>query len=146
MSVNWGNKLFDFYDADFMGHGVDPDTGSFDATVNPFEEPSQLAIMNNDAGIGTAVPTMSTPGQSGSPSLMQILGSLGTYARDVGTAVGSVRRDITGAGRAYNTAYNQAANPTPQNKLAQWWAYSSMTDKLTVGIGIAGLYYIAKKA
>ena len=141
--------MYDIYNTDFFNQVEGQNFDTYDAAVanaNSFETQSMLATASNDAGLGTAMPVMSTPGQSGNPSLMQILGSLGTYARDIGTAVGSVKRDINGVGRAYNTAYNQAANPTPQNKLSQWWAYSSMTDKLTVGIGIAGRYYIAKKA
>lgn len=136
--LSGGDGYFDEFD----GYEVDS-SGNIGADISGISAPENVTDIN---AVGGVVPTMSTTGQSGSPSLQQILGSLGGMARDLGTAVGTVGRDIRGIGPAYRGAYNNATNPSPQNRLSQWWTYSSTTDKLTVGIGLAGLYFLVKKA
>lgn len=80
--------------------------------------------------------------------LHNILGSIGSAARDVGktardlgTSVGSVKKAVKDAEGQYSTAEHNAESG---NKLGQWWQYSSTTDKIMIGIGIAGLYLVVK--
>lgn len=91
------------------------------------------------------LPTTSTPvdGQKSNPFDFAVARDLAVnaskIARDVGTAIGTLRREITAAPGAFSSAEKAAAN---NNKIQQWWLYSSPTDKLTVGIGLVGLVYL----
>lgn len=72
-------------------------------------------------------------------NLMGSIGSIGQTARDLGTAVGTIERDIKGAGTEYQTARNNAKTG---NKLGQWWDYAPTTDKVMVGLAAAGLVLV----
>ena len=78
----------------------------------------------------------------------QLLGSIGSVAqsaRDVGTAVGTVQRDIDNAGKTYN---NARVNARTGNSAAQWWNYSNPTDKMMIvlaALGVAVAIYVAAK-
>ncbi len=98
------------------------------------------SIVASDAvelgGDGNSPPIQTDTTYQTSPSVLQLLGSIGTTARDVGTAAGTIKRDFEQAGTNYKTAYNAAAQG---NSLQQWWLYASTTDKIMVGLGIAGI-------
>jgi len=87
-----------------------------------------------------AVPVVSSSPQTsqGSPfdSIVSILGSVGRTARDIGTAVGTARRDIATARKEYSVA---EANARQGNALGQWWQYSTTQDKLVIGLALAGV-------
>lgn len=87
---------------------------------------------------------MQSSGAADSPfsGITRLLGSIGTAARDIGTAVGTVQRSVSGAPADYDRARLAAKN---DNKLSQWWQYASTTDKITVGIGVLGLFFLLKK-
>src|SRR5262245_54619052 len=72
-------------------------------------------------------------------SVKGILGSIGTTARDIGTAVGTARRDISLAGQQYRTAQQQAYSG---NSLGQWWNYSTTQDKLVIGLAVVGILVV----
>lgn len=95
-------------------------------------------------GSANDAPTVSTPMQTsnGSPfsKLVDLLGSIGTVARDLGTAVGKTEADIKAAQGNYQTARQNALSG---NTLGTWWQYASMTDKLVVGLAAAGVVFAA---
>lgn len=101
-------------------------------------------------GDSQTFPTITDPGQRASggafTGLANLLGSIGTTARNVGTAVGSVQRDVRLAPQQYEAARQQAASG---NRVGQWWNYSTGADKMTILIGLAGLglvvYYNTRK-
>lgn len=95
------------------------------------------------AGDSISPPLVSMPTQNaqdgpftGVKNLLGSFGSVAQTARDLGTAVGTVERDLKGARGEFSTARENARTG---NKLAQWWDYAPMTDKVMVGIGVAGL-------
>ena len=95
-------------------------------------------------GDSQTMPTQSDSPQVAGPSwsgIHNLLGAIGTTARDLGTAVGSVKNAANTAKGQYNTAQQNAASG---NKLGQWWQYSSTTDKIMVGIGVAGLVLVLR--
>ena len=113
------------------GGWLDPNDSQFD---------SETLVTGSD----NTAPVISDTPQSGGftwGGLHNILGAIGQTARDVGTTVGSIKR----AGRDIEGNYKTAeANAASGNKLGQWWQYSSTTDKVMIGIGIAGLYLVIK--
>jgi hypothetical protein len=66
--------------------------------------------------------------------ITQLLGSIGTTARDLGTAVGTAKASVKNAGAAYRTAEHNAATG---NSVGQWWQYSTTMDKVMVGLAVA---------
>lgn len=95
-------------------------------------------------GSANDAPIVSTPMQSSESSpfskLIDLLGSVGTVARDLGTAVGKTEADLKAASGEYKTA---RANALSGNTLGTWWQYASMTDKLVVGLAAAGVVFAA---
>ena len=72
---------------------------------------------------------------------LQLLGSIGTTARDLGTAVGKIQRDMRTASENYRQARDAAASG---NSLSLWWQYASTTDKLMVGLAVVGIIVALK--
>lgn len=87
-------------------------------------------------GDGNSLPVQSDTTYQANPNPLQILGSIGTTARDLGTAIGSIKHDISTAGAQYKAGYNATSQG---NSLQTWWLYASMTDKLMVGLGVAAI-------
>lgn len=83
--------------------------------------------------------TASQTGWDSIRNIMGAVGSVGQTARDIGTAVGTIERDIKGASQEYQTARNNAKSG---NKLGQWWDYAPTTDKVMVGLAAAGLVLV----
>lgn len=122
-----------------FGDGSDSYTGYGDYI------PATSGIDNSDVlivGEPNSLPTVSdTPeaaSSSGWDDLKNILGSIGTTARDVGTAVGTAQANLKNAGAQYKAGQQAASNPNT-GKLQTWWLYSSSTDKLMVGLAVAAL-------
>jgi len=101
-------------------------------------------------GIANSPAVVSTDMQSSAGSIFNtangLMGAIGNIAnnvtllaRNVGTAVGTVKRTASQAETEYRVA---EANAASGNKLQQWMQYSSTTDKLTVGIGVVGLLWL----
>ena len=97
-------------------------------------------------GDGNSFPVQSDTTPQSNNSVLQILGSIGTTAKSLGTAVGKAQHDIASARTDFQTARVAQVNG---NSLSTWWQMASTTDKLTVGIGAAGLmlavYLVVKK-
>lgn len=105
-------------------------------------------------GARNTLPVVSDkPAQGAFSSFRDLMGSVGTIARDVGTTVGTVRRDlknaedqIRGAAPEYRTAQRNAYTG---NRVGQWWQYATMTDKVIVGLAVltlgVAIYQVAKK-
>jgi hypothetical protein len=110
--------------------------------------------LNGDAGTPPAIGTVQTaPAQFG---LRDLLGSIGsasknaaTFARDIGTAVGTAKASVKQTRQAYKDAEYGAQVPSVENKLRQWWLYSSTNDKLIAALGAAavviGVIQLTKK-
>lgn len=93
-------------------------------------------------GDGNSPPVVSDVTPQRDSSILQLLGSIGQQARDLGTALGTAKHDISNAKANYNAAYNNAA---AGNSLGTWWMYASTTDKLMVGLGVAGILVVLLK-
>ena len=92
-----------------------------------------------DEPVGAEVLTSDSPtsaSDQGLNSITKLLGSIGTTARNLGTAVGTAKRDIKGAGAQYRAGEKAAER---QSKVQQWWMYSTTNDKLVIGLAIAGI-------
>jgi hypothetical protein len=100
---------------------------------------ADLPVLQGD---GNSPPLVSDTTMQRDSSLLQILGSIGSTARDLGTAVGTVKRDFEGAKDAYGQAYRNASTG---NSLGTWWQYASTTDKLMVGLAVAGILVVLLK-
>ncbi len=72
------------------------------------------------------------------PSVLQKIGAIdiGQTARDLGTAIGTIKRQIGTADDEFKTARDNAASG---NKLGTWWQYASTTDKIMVGLAALGV-------
>ena len=118
------------------GSASDPNSGSYDPTYG-----SDVLVLgdSNTPPVYSDTPQTSIGSVFG--GLHNILGAIGTTARDVGSAVGSVRRSVREAKGQYSTAEKNAES---SNKVGQWWQYSSTTDKLMIGIGVLGLVLVLK--
>jgi hypothetical protein len=82
-------------------------------------------------------------GTGGQPfNLKDFLGSLGTTARDVGTAVGTVQRAIKQAPAQYKAGQQAAVQNKP---IMQWWQYATTQDKLMVGLAVLGIVVVLVK-
>jgi hypothetical protein len=88
------------------------------------------------SGDNNSPPIVSDPGKANVASVLQLLGSAPQVARDVGTAVGTVRRQVEGIGPAYTNAQNAAYQG---NSLSTWWQYETTANKAMILIGIAGI-------
>jgi hypothetical protein len=106
-------------------------------------------VYNSDVlvrGSANSLPTVSDMPETSQASpfsgLTKLLGSIGTTARDLGTAVGTARRDIAGAGQQYRTAQ---ANAYKGNSAGQWWQYSTTMDKVMVGLAVLVVVVVIAK-
>lgn len=98
------------------------------------------------APLGSAdqLPTQSDQPAGGAyNSFLDLMGSIGTTARDVGTAVGTVRADLRaaedqarGAVVQYRTAQH---NANTGNRVGQFWQYATPVEKVMVGLAIIGV-------
>lgn len=111
-----------------------------------------VTVMNsnsNDTVTGVnGLPTVSTPMQTSAvtdygTSILQLLGSASQTARDVGTAVGSIKRDLKGVPAAYQTAQDNAASG---NKVGTFWQYASPTDKTMIILAVVAIAVTLYKA
>lgn len=95
-------------------------------------------------GNGNSLPVQTDTDYQGVSSVLQKLGSIDYVktARDLGTAVGTVRNTAAQIGPAFSNAQAQAASG---NSLGTWWQYASTTDKLVVGLAAATLVFMLAK-
>ena len=108
------------------------------------ELPYEIITMenSNDDVTGTNyLPTLSTPMQSSAitdygSSIVQLHGSASQTARDVGTAVGTIRRELKGIPQSYERA---ASNAYTGNKVGTFWQYASPTDKAMIILAIVAI-------
>ena len=116
------------------------DFDSNTADLNPFSDANYQEIQNSDLpvlqGDGNSPGVQTDTDPIPQRSVVQLLGSVGSIARDAGTAAGQIRRDLSGARGNFNRAYNATASGNP---LATWWQYASTTDKLVVGLAAVTL-------
>lgn len=122
-------SLFDTYDFSY-DEGADEAVGESDAAT--------LLGDGNDLPVQTDV----QPPVSDSWNLKDLLGSIGTTAKNLGTAVGTIRKDVKDAKGNYTKAQAAAYSG---NSLGTWWQYASTTDKLMVGLGVAGILVVLLK-
>lgn len=112
------------------------DTGIDETVIE--ESISDLTALQGDGNSPGVV--SDTSGQTSS-SPLQLLGSVGSTARDLGTAVGTLQRDLKNAGKNFSNARNAAANG---NSLSTWWQYASTTDKMMVGLAALAILVALK--
>jgi len=93
-------------------------------------------------GDGNTLPLVSDTTPARDSSLLDLLGSIGSTARDLGTAAGKIVKDVKGAKTEFQTGYD---NAKAGNSLGTWWQYASITDKLMVGLGVAGIAVVLLK-
>ena len=117
-------------------YGVNPfemDGGGDIADVAIQESLPDIKILSGD---GNSPPVQSDDSGQIASTALQKLGSIGDTARDLGTAIGTFRRNISGAGAQYRAAQDAAYNG---NSLSTWWQYASTTDKLMVGLAVVAI-------
>jgi hypothetical protein len=125
-----------------IGFEFDTPVYVVDETTNSGESANSSAVpYASDVLVSGSVnqpPVISDQPESSTNSpfggITQLLGSIGTTARDLGTAVGTAKASIKGAGAAYRTAEHNAATG---NSVGQWWQYSTTMDKVMVGLAVA---------
>lgn len=105
--------------------------------IEPVRAFDPVTIGNDVIPVIADVP--SAPADGPFTGLQNWLGSVGSVreaARDLGTAVGTVQRDLKAAQGEYTTA---RTNAKAGDGLAQWWQFASPMDKAMLGIAAAGL-------
>lgn len=129
---------FDMFGMDVFGDSSDP----VPDYTSVADYASQAASANNALfGDGNSPPVVSDNTNQAAPSILQLLGGAANTARDVGTAVGTIQRQIQGVGPAYQAGYNASSTG---NSLSTWWQYASTTDKLMVGLAVVGIIVAVK--
>ena len=96
---------------------------------------------SNDTVTGdNTLPTVSTDMQNSNDSafsgFLNKLGSIGTTATQVGTAVGTAERQIKGAQNNYNSARNAAATG---NTPATFWLYATPVEKAMIVLAVVAI-------
>lgn len=80
--------------------------------------------------------------KSGINDFRQVVGSVSGIARDIGTAVGEIRRAVTDTPKEYTRAVKNAERG---NSLGQFWQYATPTDKMMISLaGLAVVVVLVK--
>jgi len=110
------------------------DEGSYSDDIQSFDD---LPILQGD---GNSPPVQSDTMPQGGRSILDTLGgmvgNISQYARDLGTAVGQVQRDVKGADDAFKGARDAQLHGS---NLSTWWQYTSTTDKVMIGLAALGV-------
>lgn len=95
---------------------------------------------------GAVLPTQSDTAQYNSDGpftgIGNLLGSIGTTAKNLGTTVGTAQRTIADAKTNYNTAKNAAASG---NSIGTFWLYATATEKMMIILAAAGIAVVLMK-
>lgn len=98
------------------------------------------AMTNDEVTGDNAYPTLSTEMQNSNDSAFNTfvskLGSIGTTAIQLGTAVGSTQRQIDMAKNNYNAA---RVNARSGNSLGTFWLYASPTEKAMIALAAVAI-------
>lgn len=124
----------------FMAQGGG--SGSSDAS---FAADTNFTNLDDGALISGAYPLVSDQTHSGNADTLNKLGSAisdPNLARNLGSAVGSIEKQIQGFSGQFNAAKNATATG---NSLSTWWMYASTTDKLMVGLAVLGIVVVLVK-
>lgn len=81
-------------------------------------------------------------------SIGTVLTTAGKTARDAGTVVGTVKRDLKSAPGQYVAAQQAAENPSVRGRAVQFWTYATPTDKamlILAAVGVALAVYSTMK-
>ena len=111
--------------------GIDEFGGSDDGNPDNYSTERAGTDLTTLQGDGNSLPVQIDTDVPRQTSVTQLLGSSGTLARDVGTAFGTLRRQVSTAGSDFRSA---SGNASRGNSLGTWWQYASTTDKLVVGL------------
>lgn len=107
---------------------------TYSADITSYDD---LPVLQGD---GNSPPVQSDTMPQASRSVLETLGgmvgNISQYARDLGTAVGQVQRDIKGADDAFKGARDAQLSG---NNLSTWWQYTSTTDKVMIGLAALGV-------
>lgn len=111
-----------------------PDFDFDDSSENYGHEGDNYVYTGNDEVTGiNYYPTLSTGMQTSNDTsfgdIINKLGSIGTTAAQIGTAVGTAQRNIAIAKGQYNAARNDAKNG---NSLGTFWLYATPTEKAMI--------------
>lgn len=121
---------------DFLNFGDNIDFSS----VNPADlgAPQDAFTLGGD---NNSPPLQTDLTYQSASSTLQKLGSIdySKLATSVGTAVGTIEKEIKQIGPNYNAAQQAASSTNPLSGLATWWQYASTTDKLMVGLAVLGI-------
>lgn len=93
-------------------------------------------------GDGNSPPVQADTMPQRSNSLVDLLGSIGSTARDLGTAVGMTKRELSTVDDKFKKARDAQESG---NSLSTWWQYTSTTDKVMIGLAAAGLVLVLYK-
>lgn len=125
--------------------------------LDPFSDANYSApetpVFNSDILVegrdnGSVLPVVSDTSQYSTSSpfagIGNVLGSIGTTARDLGTAVGTAQRTVADAKNNYTTAKNAAASG---NSISTFWLYATPTEKAMIILAVAGIavVFLGKK-
>lgn len=83
--------------------------------------------------------TAQYPNSGSYTGLGNLLGSIGTTAKNAGTLVGTVQKDIKDAGTNFNSAKTAAASG---NSISTFWLYATPTEKMMIVLAAAGLVLV----
>jgi hypothetical protein len=91
-------------------------------------------------GDNTPYPTQTYSPQSTDNSVFtdtaNILGSIGETARNVGIAVGTIKREVAGVKPAYEEGVQMGRYP---NRISSAWTAMSDSDKMMIVLGVVGV-------
>lgn len=106
-----------------------------------------VEVPTNDTVTGdNTLPTVSTDMQNSNDSafsgFMNKLGSIGTTATQVGTAVGTAQRQINGAENNFKSARNAASSG---NTPATFWLYATPVEKAMIILAVMAIVVTVSK-
>lgn len=113
---------------------------SFGVNAEPGSFGSDLELSGSG---GTPYPLVTFEPQSSERSpfagVLDLLGSIGTTARDIGTAVGTIERAKDEASGEYQAARNAAKSGSVFGTMHQAWLYATPMEKTMVILGVLGV-------
>lgn len=126
----------DFLDDDYYSESVDSSGGTVVETIPA----------NDDITGTNSLPTVSTDMQNSNDSafsgFLNKLGSIGTTATQLGTAVGTAQHNVKVAQSNFNTARTAAATG---NTPATFWLYATPVEKAMIVLAVVAIFVTASK-
>ena len=110
-------------------------------TARLYSQATDTGNMPQLTGDNNSLPVVSTSTVSGAANVAQLLGSAGTTATQLGTAIGNAQKQLASVVPNFKAGLAAGSSTNP---LSAWLANASTTDKLLVGLSIVAIVVALK--